>query len=124
MHRRNHHLKTPSQYPYYKYKFMTTSNVINVEKTPESSGADGNVSNHQLWISSLTRSGSGSLLNVSILAAAFPICTATPKRCLRFSVALFSLVARNIRLPKSLTKSRVLRPSPPNDCNWQEEVCL
>ena len=121
MHRRNHHLKTPSQYPYYKYKFITTSNVINVEKTPESSGADGNVSNHQWWISSLTRSGSGSILNVSIIAAAFP---ATLKRCLRFSVALFSLVTRNIRLSKSLTKSTVLGPSPPNDCNWLEEVCL
>ena len=83
-----------------------------MEKTIGSSGADGNVSNHRWWISSLTRSGSRSLLNVSIIAAAFPIGTATPKRCLRYSVALFS--PRNIRLPKSLTKLRVLGPSPPN----------
>ena len=55
MHRRNHHLKTPAQNPYYKYKFITTSNGINVEKTPVGSGADGNVSNHRWWISSLTR---------------------------------------------------------------------
>ena len=75
---------------------------------------------------SLTRSGSGLLLNVSIIAAAIPICTATPKRCLRYSVALFSPVARNIRLSKSLTKSRVLGPSPPNvstAAGWKKCVC-